>query len=89
MSTDYEVIWQEICSNAGQAFETKTRLPFTYELDGDAILPSRTNYRISKNEIAKAFAQLPLDGPGDLNALIRGPAYVWAILHDKRIRGGE
>jgi alpha-beta hydrolase superfamily lysophospholipase len=31
---------------------------------------------------------VPLDGPGLINHIARGPAYVWAVLHDPRITLG-
>ena len=85
MKAGFEEIWTRICSLEGESFETKTGLAFTYTLDGEAVIPSRTQYRLGKNEFAKAYEQLPLDGPGPLNSLVRGPAYVWAILRDKRL----
>jgi len=30
----------------------------------------------------------PLEGPGAINRLVQGPAYVWAVLHDQRISSG-
>jgi len=30
-----------------------------------------------------------LNGPGDITSTIRGAAYVWAILHDPRIRNAD
>ncbi len=28
---------------------------------------------------------MPVEGPGRINDLVRGPAYIWAILNDNRI----
>jgi hypothetical protein len=28
---------------------------------------------------------MPIDGPGAIRDLVRGSAYIWAILNDKRI----
>jgi hypothetical protein len=79
-------LWTRIKTYAGDEFKTKTGMPFTYEISGDVFHSSRTDYNISKAEFQKAFAIVPFDGPGVINRSVRGPAYVWAVLHDKRIR---
>jgi hypothetical protein len=35
--------------------------------------------------VAKAYELAPLSGPGEINKLVRGSSYVYAILHDERI----
>jgi hypothetical protein len=50
------------------------------------LYPSRTAYRISQSEFRKAHEMMPIKGPGEISQLVRGPSYVWAILHDPRIR---
>jgi hypothetical protein len=82
-------LWSRLRTYEGQEFETKTGKPFTYELSGDVFHPSRTTYNISKAEFQKALTLVPFDGPGIINRTVRGPAYVWAVLHDKRIRGSD
>ncbi len=79
-------LWSRLKSVAGDAFETKTGKPFTYEISGDVFHPSRTKYNVSKADFRKALALVPVDGPGAINRTVRGPAYVWGVLHDKRIR---
>jgi hypothetical protein len=32
---------------------------------------------------------LPINGPGEIGEIVRGPSYVWAILHDRRISEGK
>jgi hypothetical protein len=81
-----EDVWNRIRAHEGQEFETKTGKPFTYTVSADAFYPSLTDYRISKKEFLKAFEHVPFDGPGVINDKVRGPAYVWAVLHDRRIR---
>jgi len=85
----FEQVWKRIAASEGKEFRTITNLPFTYELRGDSLCPSRTDYNISKKDFAKAYELVPIGGPGKINDLVRGPAYVWAILHDKRISLGE
>lgn len=81
-----EEVWSRLRNAEGDEFVTKTGLPFTFEISGDVFHPSRTKYNISKADFRKALALVPFDGPGVINNTVRGPAYVWAVLHDKRIR---
>jgi hypothetical protein len=79
-------IWGRLKAFEGHDFETNTGIPFTYEISGGVFHPSRTSYNVSKAEFRKALALVPFDGPGVINRTVRGPAYVWAVLHDMRIR---
>lgn len=81
----FNEIWERIKSHEGEAFHTKNGLEFTYEIQGNAFCCSRTVYAIAKADFDKGYAHVPLDGPGEINRLVRGPAYVWAVLHDPRI----
>jgi hypothetical protein len=64
-------------------------MTFTYRITGDSLYTSRTNYKISKANFAKAFEYGPIEGPGAIKNMIIGPAYVWAILHDSRIAASK
>lgn len=88
-ATTIDELWVRLKRCEGEEFETKTGQPFTYEIDGNALRPSRTRYSLSKAEFSKALALVPFEGPGVINRTVRGPAYVWALLHDKRIRGRD
>lgn len=81
----FDDCWLKILQNEGQTFKTITGLDFTYTMDKETLVPSRTDYNIPKSEIQKAFDLLPLKCPGEINDIVRGPAYVWAILNDQRI----
>lgn len=81
----FEEIWIGILSHEGEEFKTITGLKFTYVIRGNSVVPNRTNYPIAKTDFAKAYQLVPIKGPGTISHLVRGPAYVWAILHDKRI----
>ena len=85
----FEEVWKRIVAHAGETFHTKTGLPLTYELVGDGFYPSRTRYRISKADFEVAYQMVPIEGPGAINDIVRGPAYVWAVLHDPRISSGQ
>ncbi|MBE3118985.1 MAG: hypothetical protein IMZ50_09555 [Candidatus Atribacteria bacterium] len=84
-SQNFEDLWKRVIACGGQTFYTKIKLPFTYRVEGNLVYPSRTSYHISKNDFKKAYELGYLEGPGKINRIVRGPAYVWAILNDKRI----
>ena len=84
----FSVIWSRIEGLAGHEFKTKRGLRFSYHVEGNSLLPSRTDYRISREDFHRAFQLAPLPGPGAINDLVRGPAYVWSILHDIRVSRG-
>lgn len=81
----FEEIWRRIVDHAGETFHTIRGLEFTYEVDPGGFYPSRTPYRISRTDFEKAYQLVPIDGPGEINWIVRGPSYVWAVLHDQRI----
>ena len=81
-----EEVWTRLKKFEGDRFETKTGKPFTYKMSTNVFYSSRTKYSISKIDFRKALALVPFDGPGVINRTVRGPAYVWSVLHDRRIR---
>ena len=83
---DFETTWANIVKCAGQEFTTKTGLPFTYEIVNEYVVPDRTGYPLAKSNFEKASEIANLRGPGQINKLVRGPSYVYAILRDPRIR---
>ena len=83
---EFEAVWTNIVNCAGQEFHTITGLPFTYQVANGAVLTNRTNYPLSRSNFEKAAQIEDLRGPGQINRLVRGPAYVYAILSDGRIR---
>jgi hypothetical protein len=85
MST-FDDTWIKIQQNAGRQFHTKTGLPFTYRVDGSSVTPDRTGYPLHVSQFRKAFELMPLAGPGEINRVVRGPAYIFAILTDPRTR---
>lgn len=91
--TDFEEIWNLILAYKGEIFYTKRGYPFTYKMVGNAIRPIRNgrkiNQLIPEGDFQKVYPQLPIPGPGVINRFVRGPAFVWGILHDQRISRGE
>lgn len=81
----FEKIWARIVALQGEEFATITGLPFTYQIAGDGLFPSRTRYRLSRGNVEKAYGMTPIPSPGAITKEVRGPSYVWAILHDPRV----
>ena len=88
-SRTFEEIWSQIVSHEGETFNTITGLKFTYKIEREGFYSSRTHYRVPKNDFRKAYQMVPIDGPGIINEIMRGPSYIWAVLHDQRISLGE
>ena len=86
---DIDAVWARITTLEGETFETKTGKPFTFEISGTVFRPSRTKYNVTRGDFAKVLELVPLDGPGPISNLVRGSAYVWAVLHDRRVRRGD
>ena len=82
----FVVVWKNIKDCSGAIFYTKTGYPFTYTVIDDVVRTSRTNYALYMDQFEKAYALAPVKGPGEYSNMVRGPSYVWAILHDDRIR---
>jgi hypothetical protein len=84
-----EIVWERIQRHAGEEFRTKTKVPFTYEVYGDYLRTTRTDYNLPRGEFEKALTMMPAKGPGLLTATRRGSAYIWGILMDDRVRSGD
>lgn len=82
-------VWRRIETVQGEEFMTKTGKPFAYAVSGNTFYPGRTDYAIGKKDFETVLGLVPVDGPGKISRLVRGPAYVWAVLHDRRIRGKD
>ena len=83
---NFEDTWRNIISHAGEEFFTKKNLAFRYKIIDNYVISDRTNYPLSKANFQKAAEFMPLEGPGQISNLVRGPSYVFAILTDKRIK---
>ncbi len=84
----FDPVWVRIEAHAGGFFKTDGGRWFTYKIDGSFVLPSQTEVRIPRSDFELAFPLLPVRA-AKLNKFVKGPAYVWAILHDPRISNGE
>ena len=86
----FEKIWNNIVSCQGQTFYKIGGQPFTYIVDGSAIIPNCAKQRLTKANFAK-YAEdiIGSAGPGAFSNLVRGSSYVWAILNDDRIKQNQ
>ncbi|MBI3530770.1 MAG: hypothetical protein HY067_22725 [Betaproteobacteria bacterium] len=89
MKPSLDDVWHRLEELEGKDFVTITGKPFKYEISGEQFFPSRTKYTISKTEFGKAVKLVPFDGPGVISKSVRGPSYVWAVLHDQRVRKSD
>lgn len=80
----FEQVWQHIKELEGSEFRQVRGKTFTYSVSSNTIIPSTTNYLIPRSQIEKAWARMPVTGPGALSDLI-APSYLFAILTDSRI----
>jgi len=85
----FSEIWNRIEIYEGEIFHLKGNAKFTYTITGTTLITSRTHYNISRTEFEKAYQLVPFPGPGVINNTVRGPSYVWAILHDSRIKRSD
>jgi hypothetical protein len=80
--------WVNLQAHEGELFHTITGLPFAYQMRNGSLVPIRDdtpiNQSLSRQNFEEALGRLPFNGPGEIND-IRGPAYVYALLHDSRI----
>jgi hypothetical protein len=83
--TDFDGIWQRIVANAGQSFATVRGVTFQYVINGNAVIPQHTGYPLHRSQFKIAADMWPVTGPGELSQIVRGSAYVYAILHDSRV----
>jgi len=84
---DFEEVWEKIIKNQNEVFYTKTGLELKYRIDGDTLYHNRTAPEIHKSDFKRAYEKFPIKNPSDIKDLVRGSAYIYAILNDKRITG--
>ena len=90
-----KIVWERIQKHAGTdtEFDLFNGKPFSYEAVENYIIPFREEcdlkeHNISKNAFKKGLEFVPCSRPGKMHN-VWAKSYVWAILHDKRIRRGD
>lgn len=85
---EIETVWARVEEHAGEPFWQIRGNEFTYVVVGGHVVPDRTNHRIPKSHFQKALAYVPLANTQPVQRL-RGPAFIYAILMDQRIRQND
>jgi hypothetical protein len=88
MMPTIEEVWGRIEAHAGEVFRQKRGASFTYTVAGGCVRPDRTNRLLPRSDFATALELVPSPTTVPFQRL-QGPSYVWAILHDPRIRRGR
>lgn len=83
--TSFESIWTRIKAHQGEIFTQIRGGEFTYEVDGNMVIPDRTNHAFPKYHFEEAYGLVPLNNTVPVQHL-RGPSYIFAIMMDDRIR---
>lgn len=89
MRRSLQSVWRRIEGRQGEQFTTVTGRPFTYSVTGNSLRTDRTDFTLAASDFEKALELVPISAPGEITNLVRGSSYIWAILHDDRIRSGE
>ena len=78
-------VWGRIEAHAGEVFQQKRGALFTYAVAGGCVRPDRTNRLLPRADFAAALELVPSPTTVPFQRL-QGPSYIWAVLHDPRIR---
>ncbi len=89
LKPSFAEIWKRIVACENEEFRTISNLPFTYEINGNTLFTNRPDYNLSKTDFAKEYDLVPINNSSVIIKLVRGPSYIWAILHDERISRKE
>jgi hypothetical protein len=81
-----DAVWNRIVAYSGEVFHLLEGKSFTYSVSADTIRLDTGNTDLVQRQIETALDRMPLANPDDLNDL-QGPAYIHAILTDRRITG--
>lgn len=78
-------IWEKIKQHQGETFYTVQGLEFSYRVEGEKVIHTRSAKPLSRTDFEKAELLAP-QKPSDLHNAVRGPSYVYAIVTDPRLR---
>lgn len=83
--TEFAATWAKVQLHSGETFSTVSGKEFRYEARESGVEMLTTNRLLPRSDFEKAFARMPVGGPGALQDL-QGPSYIYAILTDPRLR---
>lgn len=78
-------IWDLIKQHQGEMFYTVSGKELIYRVERDMVFHNRTKIGIPRQAFEKAVAINP-HCPADLQKVVVGPSYVFAIISDPRIQ---
>ncbi len=87
--TPFDQAWEGIVEHAGEFFRTQAGEWFTYRVEENRVLPSHSDARIPQADFERVFPMLPLVSPQKIGRFVTGAKWIYAILHDERIRRGR
>lgn len=85
----FEEVWGRIVAHAGETFHARDGHEFTYKIEGDEFQASAPHQDINKSNFEHAYQMVPIHKDALNEKIVKGPAYVWEVLHDQRISRGE
>jgi hypothetical protein len=88
MAADFDAVWARIVACAGQEFRTVTGRTFVYRIvsKGRAINVEHIRQKVYRTNFERVAPLIDrIDGPGSINTITRGAAYIFAILRDSRV----
>ena len=88
MTSDLATVWSRIRQHEGEGFQLIRGDVFTYEMFDNYLRPVGRVRHLSRANFEKALARVPFENTRSV-ADLQGPSYVYAILMDPRIRGGD
>jgi len=86
---EFKCIWCKITEHQGQLFYTKKGLPFKYSVKGNSLKTTRTEFNLSKKDFETVWQKMPIKRLTDIQNIVRGPSYIYAILTDARVNDGN
>ena len=85
----FKEVWGRIVAHAGETFHAHDGHEFTYKIEGDNFQASTPSQTINKTNFEHAYQMIPTHKDTLDEKIVKGPAYVWEVLHDKRISTGQ
>lgn len=86
---NFEEVWGRIVAHAGETFHAHDGHEFTYKIDGDRFVADKPHQEINKSNFETAYKMVPIHRDALNEKIVKGPAYVWEVLHDQRISKGQ
>jgi hypothetical protein len=87
-----DLVWARLKAHQGEVFFTATRLPFTYQIEGNGLWffreGDRINRKLTRAQVNTGVARCPIAKTTEIADLI-DYAYLFGLLTDSRVRGEQ